>query len=67
MATKSESINKLSSDMVLGYFETMKSSFYLKLAVVSWFESGNVPQHTALSADASTMAMEFSDELARAC
>lgn len=62
--TPPEMTTNLTSDMVLGYFETLKSCFYVKLGMMLWFEAGNVEKHRALSDVASIVAGEFSDELA---
>lgn len=59
-----ESINALTSDMVLGYFESFKGNFYLKLGVLLWFEGGAIEQHKALSENATLIATEFGDEVA---
>lgn len=62
--TTNESINGLTSDKVLGYFETMKSCFYVKMGMMLWFEGGDIEKHRDLSSVSAAMAHEFNDELA---
>jgi hypothetical protein len=62
--TDVEKVTNLTSDMVLGYFETMKSCFYVKLGVIAWFEGGDVAKHRELSSIAAEAASAFNDELA---
>lgn len=59
-----EKITNLTSDMVLGYFETLKSCFYVKMGVLYWFQSGDIGKHRDLSSVASILAQEFNDDLA---
>lgn len=61
MTATSESINNLTSDMVLGYFKSLKSTFYVKMSVISMFEYGDVKQHSLLSERSSILAKEFND------
>lgn len=59
-----ESVNGLTCDKVLGYFETMKSCFYVKMGMILWFEGGNIEKHRDLSSVSAAMAGQFNDELA---
>jgi len=59
-----EKITNVTSDMVLGYFETLKSCFYVKMGVLYWFQSGDIRKHRELSSVASILAKEFNDDLA---
>lgn len=64
MPTPTESINGLTSVKVLGYFESVKSNFYLKLGSILWLEAGCVDWHKALSDGASAIAGQLGDQLA---
>ncbi|WP_331285799.1 MULTISPECIES: hypothetical protein [Methylobacteriaceae] len=57
-----EKVTDLTSEKVLGYFETVKSVFYVKMAMINWFYSGDVVKHRALSAAAAEMAGNFGDD-----
>jgi hypothetical protein len=62
--SNTENILSLTSEMVLGYFESLKSCFYVKLGMILWFDAGSVEKHRDLSTVASAVAAELEDELA---
>lgn len=62
--TGPEMTTNLTSTMVLGYFESLKSCFYVKLGIQLWFERGDVEKHRAISCVASTIASSFNDDFA---
>lgn len=59
-----EKVTGLTSDKILGYFETIRSVAYVKLATISWLEEGDVAKHRDLSKRASEIAKTVGDELA---
>lgn len=61
--TSTEKITNLTSDMVLGYFETMRSVFYVKMGVLVWFEGGSIPKHRDLSEASAAVAAQLGDTL----
>ncbi len=52
-----ETINNLNSANVLGYYESIRSVFYVKLGVLGFFEAGNITEHQTISNAASEMAL----------
>ncbi|AZS19187.1 hypothetical protein [Caulobacter sp. FWC26] len=59
-----EKVTDLTSDKLLGYFESMRSCFYVKLGMLTWLEGGNLEKHRALSDAASSVALELGDKTA---
>jgi hypothetical protein len=57
-----EKVTQLESHHVLGYFENMRSAFFLKMGVLAQFHIGNIEQHRVLSKAAAEMATELGDE-----
>jgi hypothetical protein len=59
---KIETIRGFQSQDVVGYFETLRSAFYTKMATILLFEEGNLRHHKELSVAASTIAREMGDQ-----
>jgi hypothetical protein len=66
MSEPPETINQLESHDVVGYFESLRSVFFVKMGTLMMFEGGDLQQHKAISSAAAAMAREMgSDHLAR--